>query len=231
MPDPLPVARVTAPDVTTQVVPALVAPNPDVSPTEPSAIAQRAWASLERGARDRRAGFHTLMLSTFGLEGYPEARTVVLRYASGQNRVVRFHTDARSTKFREMQQTPQVTLLGYDPPSKLQVRLRGVATLHQQDEVARAAWRASQPQSLMCYRQPEPPSSKVNSPPSAPDLRGVTFAPEDGLENFTVVSVSVQSLEWLYLSRLGHQRIRFDYGLHHDQATANVAFISHWLAP
>ncbi|MFM2422012.1 MAG: hypothetical protein RL291_542 [Pseudomonadota bacterium] len=198
---------------------------PESASKEPADITQQAWSTLERGARDRRAGLHTLTLSTTGLDGYPEARTVVLRYADRSAREIRFHTDVRSTKFREMTVEPKVALLGYDASSKLQLRLKGFVRLHTKNDVALAAWKASQPQSLMCYRQPEAPSLAVASALPAPDMRGLSFKPEDGFENFAVVGVTIRSLEWLYLSRLGHQRIRFSY----DQS--GVEGEPQWLAP
>jgi pyridoxamine 5'-phosphate oxidase len=139
-------------------------------------------------------------------------------------RVLRFNTDVRSTKYREMQGQPTVSILGYDPAAKLQLRLRGQAALHQGDDVAKAAWSASQPQSLMCYRQPEAPSAVTEGALPAPDMRGMAFKAEDGFQNFAVVSIEIRVLEWLFLSRLGHQRIRFSYdergGSRHE-----------WLAP
>jgi pyridoxamine 5'-phosphate oxidase len=199
---------------------------PDTAPKEPFEISQRAWASLERGARDRRAGLHTLTLATTGSEGFPEARTIVLRHASGADRQIRFHTDSRAAKYREMVANPAVTILGYDAPSKLQLRMRGTAIIHKGDQIALEAWNASQPQSLMCYRQPEAPSLTVEGPLAAPDMRGITFQPLDGFENFAVISIAVETLEWLFLSRLGHQRIRFNYG---NFATSHGSV--QWLAP
>jgi pyridoxamine 5'-phosphate oxidase len=176
-----------------------------------------AWRVIGRGAVDRRSPFHTPSVATIGLDGQPQARTVVLRAVDPVARTLRFHTDRRSTKFVELSADARVTVLGYDAGRKIQLRLAGRATLHHGDALATAAWAQSRAMSQACYAQTEAPGTPLTHAGNAPSGTDAGFA------NFTVVSVQIFELEWLYLAHEGHRRARFAWGTGKLQQT--------WLAP
>ncbi len=164
-----------------------------------------AWAMLADGAASGRAAFHTPVLATLGDRG-PEARTVVLRAAEPDTRVVVCHTDQRSPKVAELDSRPVVAWVFYDREAKIQLRLRGHATLHHRDELAAARWHASRPGSRTCYQNPYAPGAGVGAPELAlPD------PDSDGYANFTVVQCTVDDMDWLYLHAAGHRRARFEW--------------------
>ena len=182
-----------------------------------------AWAMLVRGAADRRSAFHTPVVASVTDEGDPAQRVMVLRGVNEEARALRLHTDARSQKFAQVSRRPSVSLLFYDAHAKLQLRLAGTAVLHRDDATARAAWAASRPQSRLCYEQAAAPGEPMASPlPDVPvDQR---FAATDGgLENFAVLMVTVDAVEWLYLAIEGHRRARWTW--------QNDAWTGTWLAP
>lgn len=182
-----------------------------------------AWVLLGRGAADRRSPLHTPAVSTIGLDGSPEARTVVLRSALSNEWLLTFHTDVRSEKYRELMRDPRVSLIGYDPASKVQLRCRGDAVCHVGDDQAAAAWARSRPLSRACYRQAEAPGSVINAPHLAASSGGLEEG-EVGFENFVQVQITVREIEWLYLAHSGHRRAKF-------VRTAEGSVSSMWLAP
>ena len=182
-------------------------PLPDFYDDLDASLAE-AWHLLIRAAVDRRSPVHTIAIATVGLDGRPKVRTVVLRHTDAPARCLRFHTDARSEKFAEFAANPAVQVLAYDPARKIQLRLSGSALLHRGDDVARAAWQRSQPQSRQCYRQDAAPGTRGSPSSAAPDAL-LAPAAHDGEENFTAVEIAIEEIEWLYLAAPGHRRARF----------------------
>ncbi len=169
-----------------------------------------AWRLLRRGVSDRRSPFHTPVLATQRGDGFPAIRTVVLRAVDETRHRLRFHTDVRSAKFREISAEPRVAVHFYGASEKLQLRLDGRATLHRDDELADTAWRATRPFSRACYRVAVMPGTVVGNP-HASSSADDSDDPEAGRENFAAISVSIDCLEWLYLAARGHRRARFSW--------------------
>jgi len=180
-----------------------------------------AWRRLTRGAADRRSGFHTVQLATVA-DGAPRVRTVVLRAVAPSQRLIRIHTDARSAKAAELAADARVEICGYDAQAKMQIRLRGLASLHAGDAVADAAWAASGQGSRMAYRAAVAPGAPLERPE---DVDPQTRAPlsDLGRENFMAVTVAVARLEWLYLAASGHRRALYEW--------SGAALCARWLAP
>ena len=174
------------------------------------ATLQEAWRLLRHGASDRRSLFHTPALATQRDDGFPNIRTVVLRSVDEAQHRLRFHTDARSAKFREISVDPRVAVHFYDAPKKIQLRINGRATLHRDDELADMAWRATRLFSRACYRVAAMPGAAVENP-HALSSNDDTDDPEAGRENFAAISVSIECLEWLNLAASGHRRARFSW--------------------
>jgi pyridoxamine 5'-phosphate oxidase len=180
-----------------------------------------AWALLVRGAADRRHPFHTPQVATIGEDGAPALRTVVLRGVEPSARRLRFHTDARSRKVRELAADPRVALHAYHPAAKIQLRLSGTATLHRDDAVADAAWAATRPFSRTCYRLAAAPGTAADDPHAA--LAEAGDGPEAGREAFVAVTVTVERMEFLFLAAAGHRRALFEW--------QGEALAARWLVP
>ncbi|TVQ56273.1 MAG: pyridoxamine 5'-phosphate oxidase [Rhodobacteraceae bacterium] len=182
------------------------------------------WAQLARGAADRRSGFHTVQVATAARDGGARVRTVVLRGVDRAGGTIRFHTDARSEKCADIVAEPRIEVCAYDGRAKIQVRLRGRATVEAGDAAA-SAWAATRPPSRVCYRTPFAPGSRLDSPGAAdpgPGARDPVDA-EAGRANFRAVLVRVESIDWLYLAARGHRRARF--------ACDGRGWSGVWLAP
>ncbi|WP_439547776.1 pyridoxamine 5'-phosphate oxidase family protein [Falsiroseomonas sp.] len=181
-----------------------------------------ALAMVARGVADRRHPFHTPVLATTGLDGTPQARTVVLRGIDPATRQLRLHTDARAGKVAELAAEPRATLMFYDAGAQLQLRLGGRATLHRDDALADEAWAASRDFSRMCYAIEPAPGQAVPAPPAAP------LDSQAGRPHFCAVILHLHTLESLHLAAGGHRRARFAW----DQASIPSGTPSAaWLVP
>jgi pyridoxamine 5'-phosphate oxidase len=181
-----------------------------------AATLQTAFALLARGVADRRSHFHTPVLGTVGRDGRPRLRTLVLRGFDAAERTLRLHTDNRTEKAADILTQPRVSLLGYDPGQRVQMRLDALATLHTDDAVADAGWAASRDFSRMAYAVEPAPGRPAAEPPPAP------LDPAAGRPNFAVILLRFDRLEWLWLAAEGHQRALFTW-----DAEPNAA----WLVP
>jgi pyridoxine/pyridoxamine 5'-phosphate oxidase len=174
-------------------------------------LLEHAWTHLVRGAKDRKHGFHTPVVSTVA-GGRPRARVVVLRQASRERSELVFHTDARSAKLDELAGGVAWTL--YDARRKLQVRAWGPA-VRADPERTNARWDATSLPSRKGYLIERPPGTPVEQWTSGHtgrlDAAVVPTREESivGRANFAVIVTRVEELEVLVLERRGHQRARY----------------------
>ncbi len=139
-------------------------------------------------------------------------RTMVLRDFDRDAMTLRFHSDARSPKIAAFEEDPRCGVLLYDKAANVQLRVRGMARVERHGPVADAAWEAGTNFARRCYLAPVPPGTEADGP--SPNL------PEDVLdeepsderldaearENFGVLIVAIEEVDWLYLSHDGHKR-------------------------
>jgi len=176
--------------------------------SELSQVLIAAFEVLQSGAQDRRAAFHTPVFASLGLDGRPLSRIIVLREFDPDQRNLRFHTDWRSHKVRQIRHDPRVSFTFYDPAMKLQLRCEGQARLHHQDAISAKAWEASQRMSKVCYGTAPAPGLVIEQADdfALPDDQESIAA---GQEHFCAVVTQVTTLEWLWLGFKGHRRARF----------------------
>ncbi len=168
----------------------------------PAEIRGRIWMELSRAALDRHHEWRTPVLATLGLDGAPNARTVVLRHADADALTLGFYTDSRSPKIAELAVQPQATLLFWSTRLGWQLRVRvRVAALTSGPQVE-AVW------------------AKVKQSRAAGDyltLRapGETVAADDSLvvnnhapHHLALLNAQVDEIDWLELARDGHRRAR-----------------------
>lgn len=184
------------------------------------ALLQELFGLLDAAPADPASPFRTLALASIGLDGAPEIRSVVLRAFDAPQRRVVVHTDRRSRKFAELAQHPAVALHAWDPLRRLQLRLRGDASLHAGDATAQAEWQALRPLSRQLYRTSQP-SGGIMADPLQPDASPLPEA--DAYACFVAVVIRFTRLESLALTEQAHIRARFDW--------AGDRLAAEWLAP
>ena len=177
---------------------------------------QRAMDLLVRGAVNRRSPFHTPVFATQGGIFGVDARTVVLREFVRDTRRLRFHSDLRTQKSAHIDENTNGVFVFYDPGARIQLRAYGPCRLHQDDDIADAAWADSQHFSRRCYMAPEGPGSTADGPTSGlpKDVEGRVPTEEEtllGRPHFSVMLMTIASLDWLFLAHDGHRRARFSW--------------------
>ncbi|EJZ18635.1 pyridoxamine 5'-phosphate oxidase family protein (plasmid) [Rhizobium sp. Pop5] len=173
-----------------------------------SDIDASAWAELETAAGNPQSGFRYVNLCSVDAEARPQARMVVLRAADGSARSLEFHTDTRSQKWLELSVNPEVTVLGFCPQARLQLRLQGRAERHGPgSEVADAAWERMPDRTRLTYAGGPPGDER------ALEAIGELAAPVDeaGKARFGVLSFRARTLDWFQLRQQDNRRALFAY--------------------
>ncbi|MBR8332803.1 pyridoxamine 5'-phosphate oxidase family protein [Burkholderia ambifaria] len=184
----------------------------------------RLWSCLESGVGTQRSPFTMVQAATLGLDGAPKVRTIVLRQVSRADRLLAFHTDARSEKVAELRRDPRIAVVANDLDALVQIRAEGVASICDDEAQRRAIWQSSRPHTLLLYRAPLRPGTPVESPEEAHATPSPGDAPtDDGYRNFCLVHVTVTRIDWLELARAGHRRAIFDVN--------DNGYAGRWIAP
>lgn len=165
--------------------------------SEASALLDAAWVRLAEGAAPGRSPWSMVQLATKAQDGRPRVRTVVLRHADAARRLLRVHTDARSSKCREIEREPLVALHGVDLDAGFQIRIEGRAALLRDGPIHDAAWAATPDETRALYR--------------SATTAGADYPPDAGRENFVVVEVEAFWLDALDLAEDGWRRASFSW--------------------
>lgn len=186
------------------------------------------WLRILNGSVKYKDVLHNPVVANINQHGV-NIRTVVLRKVNIAKKQLAFHTDIRSGKWKDLQQQNNISWLFYDAPGRIQIRLSGTATLHQDDAVAEEAWTTSTMSSRKIYLGETGPSATSASPVSGlPDaFEANDPSPEEsraGRKNFGVVITTVTWMEWLWLNSKGHRRAGFTY-------SEDGSFKGDWLIP
>jgi pyridoxine/pyridoxamine 5'-phosphate oxidase len=148
---------------------------------------------------------------------------MVLRDHIASKRVIRFHSDYRSDKVQELKANKKISVIGYDPSLKTQIRLTGKAKINHKNKSSKKAWEESQAISKKCYSVKDGSSTKTNKP-ELYDFHMKDISVEDGYKNFCTIEIYYDTLEFLYLQRQGHRRCKFKWN-------AKGKLQSFWLVP
>ncbi len=182
----------------------------------------QARSLLIRGAKDRKSPAHHAIVGSLGPDGYPEQRVMILRAVDWENRTVRFHTDARSAKVGQYQDNQTASVLIYDPGKKIQLRLKGTVRIETDGSACEQAWTNSTTFARRCYMAEASPGTASDLPTSGlphwieglqPNEDQVTPA----RENFAILLIQFDQIEWLYLVNSGHRRARWTWDGNDEQ--------------
>lgn len=185
---------------------------------------------IESGATDRRSEAHCPCVATLDAEGLPSQRVMILRHVDWAARSLRFHTDARSTKALTLSERNAASVLFYLPEAKIQLRLNGTIAITTTGDEVDQAWDNASLFARRAYMATAAPGTVVEQPVSGlPALvEGRQPTDEDiapARENFALLHVEFDTVEWLYLANLGHRRARWNW----NEGSAN--WEGCWLIP
>ncbi len=172
----------------------------------------RAWGMLARGVADARHPCRLPTVCTVSPDGWPEARTMVLRSADQGAAVVTLHTDLQSGKLASLQANPRVALHVWLRPQALQIRLQAEVTVQSGADV-RPLWDKIPDHAQQSYG--------VTPPPGAPIGAALDYVKQPDPATFAVLSCRVMQID---LVHLGDQHRRAAYSRSDDWA-------GQWLSP
>ena len=174
------------------------------------------WQSLAAAAASSRHPWNHGVFNTLqtidGAAAALNSRTVILRFSDQHARTIDCHTDVRSQKVQDIEQNPIASWTFYDPKSKIQLRVAGHARVIN-DEITDQAWNVTSLRSRGSYLSIARPGdeSAADQPPSTDDRLVDQQESERGRHNFRLVRLQVDEIDWLYLRRNGHLRIKATY--------------------
>jgi pyridoxamine 5'-phosphate oxidase len=173
-------------------------------------VLAKSWEILQ-DAKPGKTGSRYITVCNFA-KNYPNAYTVVLRDVEPAERQLIFYTDQRSEKVQQIKDNPNLTAVYYDDVTHIQLILKGEATINYQNDIAKEHWLQSGFKVRRSYLAQQAPSSVLNEEGDGLEyLSSKKFDDNDtaGFENFAVVILKVDFLEYLRLHREGNRRARF----------------------
>ncbi|HEX8638997.1 MAG TPA: pyridoxamine 5'-phosphate oxidase family protein [Pyrinomonadaceae bacterium] len=190
-------------------------------------ILKKIWKHLDLATLERDHPFHTPVFGTV-CDDAPNLRVVVLRRFWRKSPRLAFHTHIGSPKISEVRSNPNVSFAFYHPQEKLQLRVRGTATVHLNDELAEEQWLSTELFARRCYIG-DAPSQESRKPVSGLPEHLLNRQPtaeesEAGRANFVVVSSTIDSIDCLELAVRGHRRSLFVWN-------ASGGLETKWLTP
>jgi len=170
------------------------------------------WQRLVRGVADRRAPARHPTFATVSPNGWPEARTVVLRAADKAAAMLDIHTDLHSAKVASLSANTRAALHIWEASAHLQIRLAVSVTILSGDAVA-AMW-AKVP-------DPSRQSYGTRPPPGTPIADALAYDKPADPASFAVLRCAVLAMDVVHL---GPQHRRAAFGRADGWA-------GQWLAP
>ena len=178
-------------------------------------IQTKYWSMLEDAVTNRASSFR-IPVFICSHQDEVEGRIVVLRKSDKKNNLLQFHTDLRSPKIEILKKNNKASLLFYDKEEKIQLRVKAICEINNQNSITEESWKKTQHISRRCYLTDSAPGTISNKPTSGmiSQLENFDYTikqSEDGYKNFTVIKCKIKSVEWLYLAAKGHRRAKFDF--------------------
>lgn len=172
----------------------------------------QAWDLLGKGVRDASHPCRLPTVATVSPDGWPEARTMVLRSADPAAGVVTLHTDLYSTKLASLQSNPRIALHVWDAEAALQIRLQAEVAIASGASV-RDLWDKTPDHARQSYG--------VTPPPGVPILDALGYVKAPDPATFAVLLCEVMRID---LVHLGEKHRRAAYVRSDDWA-------GQWLSP
>lgn len=177
-------------------------------------IQNKYWSMLDDAVTNRGSQFR-IPVFICANKDQVDGRIVVLRKSDRKNSVLQFHTDLRSSKVEIIKKNNKASLLFYDKEEKIQLRVKVICEINNQNSVTEESWKKTQHISRRCYLTDSPPGTSSEKPTSGmisklEDFDYTMEQSEEGYKNFAVIKCKIKSIEWLYLAAKGHRRAKFD---------------------
>lgn len=164
----------------------------------------KVWNTLGRGVADAKHPARRPTFATVSSDGWPEARTVVLRTADQDAGTITIHTDLFSDKINSLRAHPRAALHIWDAKQNLQIRLQAEVSISSGAQT-RALWDKIPDHAQQSYG--------VTPAPGTPIKTALDYVKDPDPATFAVLHCIVTTIDAVHLgadhrrvcfSRLGH---------------------------
>lgn len=160
---------------------------------------QRVWNTLDRGVAEAAHPARRPSLATVSPDGWPEARTVVLRTADMDKARITIHTDLYSDKIASLRAQPRAAFHIWDADQALQIRLQAQVTIQSGPDLL-ALWQ--------CIPDHAQQSYGVIPPPGQPIKKALDYVKQPDPETFAVLHCDIAHIDAVHLGD-DHRRAAF----------------------
>jgi len=159
-------------------------------------VATRPRSESGDGAHEPPHEWRVAVLATVD-DGQADARSLVLREVDAAERRLVFYTDARSPKVRQIQQSPQGTLIFYSRELGWQLRMQVRLNVETTGLAVSSRWARLQTSAgARDYLSVAAPGRPLDAPLSELGVRG----------HFAMIEAMAETVDWLELHPQGHRR-------------------------
>ena len=155
-------------------------------------ILSEIFKEIKMATIDSRHSFRYPVLATTH-KGALKQRVVILRKWIDEELLV-FYSDSRTQKVAHIKNHPIVSICFFDSGRKTQVQINGTATLSSEFPLDLEDHQKSD------YNSEKPPGTKIVN---LDELSNISEL------HFSKITVMIESIDWLQLSREGHRRAKF----------------------
>ena len=157
------------------------------------------WTQIYRGKADKKSPARHPTFVTSSIDGFPNARTLVMRRCDQKNNKIEFHTDTASSKMFALKENPRAGIHIWLPKVQLQIQMEVIVEVKVGD-ITIPNWRNVPTNSRIAYGTTPRPGTIIGSPfayDQVPDQK-----------RFAVLVCHIQSIQLLLL---GIKHIRAYY--------------------
>ena len=175
-------------------------------------ILDQVWATLAEGVSDPAHPARQPTFATVSPDGWPEARTVVLRSADPALATITVHTDLFSDKIKSLMNAPRAALHIWDANQALQIRMQGEVQIESGPET-QSLWDRIPDHAQQSYGVTPPPGTPIND--------ALDYIKRPDPKSFAVLTCHIAHIDAVHLGK-DHRRVRFSRGR---------AWQGEWLSP
>ena len=106
-------------------------------------IQKKLWSMLDDAVVNRNSPFR-IPVFICADQNDVDGRIVVLRKSDKNNNLLQFHTDFRSQKVVILKKNKNASLIFYDKEEKIQLRVKVICEVNNQDPVSEESWKKTQ---------------------------------------------------------------------------------------
>ena len=157
------------------------------------------WAQISRGKADKKWPARHPTFVTSSADGFPNARTLVMRRSNRKNNQIEFHTDTDSSKMLDLEKNSRAGIHIWIPKVQLQIQMDVVVEIMVGD-ITIAFWNNVPTNSRVTYGTIPSPGTSIESP------NAYDHSPDQ--KRFAVLVCHIETIQLLLL---GVKHIRANY--------------------